>query len=232
MDTIEKTKTLLPDRIAFYSYAHVPWIKGNGQRGFKDEDIPKDNEKRILYEIGKNLLELNGYIEIGMDHFALDTDTLYSASMNGNLHRNFMGYTSSKTKMMIGLGASSIGDSWYNFAQNIKNLEEYYQMLDNDKLPLTKGHILTKEDLIIRQHILNLMCTFETNWEDEDLYFPEIPEVVLQLEEMENDGLLIIKTNGIIVTNVGKAFIRNICMAFDLRLKRHKPEIQLFSSTI
>ena len=232
VDTIEKTKTLLPDRIAFYSYAHVPWIKGNGQRGFKDEDIPKDNEKRKLYEIGKNLLELNGYHEIGMDHFALASDSLYSASMNGNLHRNFMGYGSSKTKMMVGLGASSIGDSWYSFAQNIKSIEDYYQMLELNKLPLTKGHILNKEDLIIRQHILNLMCDFETSWESTDLFFPEITQVVSQLEEMENDGLLILKTNGITVTSAGKAFIRNICMAFDLRLKRHQPKMQLFSSTI
>jgi oxygen-independent coproporphyrinogen-3 oxidase len=86
--TPSKNKTLLPDRIAFYSYAHVPWIKGNGQRGFKDEDIPKDDEKRILYEIGKKLLQLYGYEEIGMDHFALPTDSLYKASESGKLHRN------------------------------------------------------------------------------------------------------------------------------------------------
>jgi oxygen-independent coproporphyrinogen III oxidase len=232
VDTIEKTKKLMPDSIAFYSYAHVPWIKGNGQRGFKDKDIPKDNEKRILYEVGKNLLQLNGYNEIGMDHFALSSDSLYKAALNGNLHRNFMGYGASKTKIMIGLGASAIGDSWYSFAQNIKNIEEYYEMLDQNKLPLTKGHILTEEDLVVRQHILNLMCNFETAWEDQNLFFPEIPEVVAQLNEMEEDGLLIIKEHGIKVTNDGKAFIRNICMAFDLRLKRHIPEMQLFSMTV
>jgi oxygen-independent coproporphyrinogen-3 oxidase len=130
------------------------------------------------------------------------------------------------------LGASAIGDSWYSFAQNIKNIEEYYEMLDQNKLPLTKGHILTEEDLVVRQHILNLMCNFETAWEDQNLFFPEIPEVVAQLNEMEEDGLLIIKEHGIKVTNDGKAFIRNICMAFDLRLKRHIPEMQLFSMTV
>ncbi|MGH2664721.1 oxygen-independent coproporphyrinogen III oxidase [Flavobacterium sp.] len=232
VDTIEKTKTLHPDRIAFYSYAHVPWIKGNGQRGFKEEDIPKDDEKRILYEIGKKLLQLNGYHEIGMDHFALLSDSLYLATVNGNLHRNFMGYSSSKTKIMIGLGVSSIGDSWYGFAQNVKNLEDYYQILEWNKLPLTKGHILTSEDLVIRQHILNLMCNFETKWEDQDLFFQEIPEVVSQLQEMKKDGLLIINDSGITVTTAGKAFIRNICMAFDLRMKRQIPEMQLFSMTI
>lgn len=128
-DTIEKTAALTPDRIAFYSYAHVPWIKGNGQRGFNEDDLPKDDEKRLLYETGKKLLESYGYIEIGMDHFALETDRLYAAAKDGNLHRNFMGYTATKTQLMIGLGVSSISDSWYGFAQNVKNLEDYYQML-------------------------------------------------------------------------------------------------------
>jgi len=232
VDTIEKTKTLQPDRIAFYSYAHVPWIKGNGQRGFKDEDIPKDDEKRILYEVGKKLLLRNGYEEIGMDHFALKTDTLYTASVSGNLHRNFMGYTTSKTKLMIGLGVSAIGDCWYAFGQNVKSIEEYYHLLEQDKLPIVKGHILTTEDLIIRQHIQNLMCRFETSWEDNAFYFDEIPLILSELEEMKNDGFLTIEKKSIKVTPLGKPFIRNICMAFDLRLKRKSSQTKLFSMTI
>jgi oxygen-independent coproporphyrinogen-3 oxidase len=230
--TMEKTRILAPDRIAFYSYAHVPWIKGNGQRGFRDEDIPKDNEKHLLYEVGKRLLQSNGYVEIGMDHFALTSDSLYEAAESHRLHRNFMGYSSSKTSVMIGLGVSSIGDSWTTFAQNVKNLEDYYQMLEWNKLPLFKGHILNREDLIIRQHILNLMCRFETSWKDLNLFFPQLPEVLSQLAEMEADGLLKINKSSIRVSNKGKAFIRNICMAFDLRMKRHKPETQLFSMTV
>lgn len=232
VDTIEKTRILMPNRIAFYSYAHVPWIKGNGQRGFKDEDIPKDAEKRTLYEIGKRLLRLNGYVEIGMDHFALTSDSLYEASENQKLHRNFMGYSTTSSKVMIGLGVSAIGDSWNAFGQNVKNLEDYYQMLEWNKLPLFRGHILNHEDLIIRQHILNLMCRFETSWKDLNLFFPQLPEVITQLEEMEKDGLLKINQSSIRVTNRGTAFIRNICMAFDLRMKRHKPETQLFSMTV
>ena len=88
LDTIDKTNSLQPDRLAFYSYAHVPWIKGNGQRGFNDSDLPKDNEKRQLYEEGKNLLEKNGYHEIGMDHFALKKDSLFVSAIEGKLHRN------------------------------------------------------------------------------------------------------------------------------------------------
>jgi oxygen-independent coproporphyrinogen-3 oxidase len=232
IDTIEKTKSLQPDRLAFYSYAHVPWIKGNGQRGFNDEDIPKDSQKRILYETGKYLLYENGYHEIGMDHFALKTDSLYTAFENGSLHRNFMGYSASKTKLMIGLGVSSISDSWYGFAQNVKNLEDYYQLLEWDKLPVFKGHILTEEDLIIRQHILNLMCKFETSWADPVHYFEEIPEIMQQLLEMKKDRLLVYTKNGIQITESGRPFVRNICMAFDLLLKRKTPETALFSMTI
>lgn len=232
VDTIEKTKSLLPDRLAFYSYAHVPWIKGNGQRGFKEEDLPQDGQKRMLYEIGKTLLHKNGYHEIGMDHFALKADRLYKAFDNGNLHRNFMGYSASKTQLMVGLGVSSISDSWYAFAQNVKSLEDYYQLLEWDKLPVFKGHVLTDEDLTIRKHILNLMCRFETSWEKDEAFFEELPEVILQLAEMQEDGLVSINKHSIQVTQAGRPFVRNICMAFDLRLRRKAPERELFSLTV
>lgn len=232
VDTIEKTKSLSPDRLAFYSYAHVPWIKGNGQRGFKDEDVPKDDEKRKLYEIGKQLLAKKGYHEIGMDHFAKKKDSMFTAFQEGKLHRNFMGYTASKTQVMIGLGVSSISDSWYAFAQNEKTLEDYYARLEQNEIPIYRGHLLTDEDLIIRQHILNLMCQFTTSWDESHSYFTELPEVLTQLEEMERDGLLIVQHNAITVTEKGKPFVRNICMAFDLRLKRKAPQTQLFSMTV
>ena len=232
MDTIDKTKSLQPDRLAFYSYAHVPWIKGNGQRGFNGVDLPKDDEKRKLYEEGKKRLALNKYHEIGMDHFALETDSMYDSFTNGKLHRNFMGYTSSKTQLMIGLGVSSISDSWYSFAQNEKTIEEYYNKLNQNKLPIFRGHILTNEDLVIRKHILKLMCQFETSWEKEQEFFIELPEIIPQLHEMETDGLIVISSKKIVVTEKGKPFVRNICMAFDLRLKRNAPQTELFSMTI
>ena len=231
-DTILKTKSLLPDRISFYSYAHVPWLKGNGQRGFNDEDIPQSDTKRKLYELGKKMLLEMGYIEIGLDHFALPTDDMYLAFKSKTLHRNFMGYTASKTELMIGLGVSSISDSWNSFAQNEKSLESYYQKINANNLPIFKGHHLTSEDLIIRKHILNLMCHFETNWDNESNYFPEIYDVLDSLYEMQLDGLLYIETNKLTVTDLGKAYIRNICMAFDLRLKRAAPQTQLFSMTV
>ncbi|MBF8149379.1 oxygen-independent coproporphyrinogen III oxidase [Winogradskyella sp. F6397] len=232
IETIEKTKALMPDRIAFYSYAHVPWIKGNGQRGFSEADLPTPASKRQQYETGKQHFEAAGYVEIGMDHFALKSDSLYKAMENKTLHRNFMGYTASKTQAMIGLGVSSISDSWYGFAQNVKSNTEYYRLLEQDIIPVFKGHILNTEDLIIRKHILNLMCNFETAWTDDALVFKELPEVLIKLKEFESDGLLQFGSKHVVVTEKGKAFIRNICMAFDLLLQRKKPETQLFSMTI
>ncbi|WP_178987910.1 oxygen-independent coproporphyrinogen III oxidase [Winogradskyella schleiferi] len=232
IETIRKTNALMPDRIAFYSYAHVPWIKGNGQRGFNDNDLPSPESKRLQYETGKQQLEAAGYVEIGMDHFALKTDSLFKAMETKTLHRNFMGYTASKTQAMIGLGVSSISDSWYGFAQNVKSIEEYYHLIDEGIIPVFKGHILNSEDLKIRKHILNLMCNFETSWKDEGLTFEELPEVLMKLKEFEIDGLLQFEIKGVTVMEKGKPFIRNICMAFDLLLQRKKPNTQLFSMTI
>jgi oxygen-independent coproporphyrinogen-3 oxidase len=232
IETIAKTEALMPDRIAFYSYAHVPWIKGNGQRGFKDENLPSADSKRNQYETGKWLLEKAGYVEIGMDHFALESDSLYKAMQHETLHRNFMGYTASKTQAMIGLGVSSISDSWYGFAQNVKSIEEYYHLIDEGIIPVYRGHILSAEDLVIRKHILNLMCHFKTSWFDPEMTFAELSEVLLKLKEFEIDGLLEFERKQVTVTEKGKPFIRNICMAFDLLLQRKKPDTQLFSMTI
>ncbi|MBO3098801.1 oxygen-independent coproporphyrinogen III oxidase [Gelidibacter pelagius] len=231
-ESIAKTKLLKPDRIAFYSYAHVPWIKGNGQRGFDESNLPSGEAKRKQYELGKTLLFEAGYHEIGMDHFALESDSLYQSMITNQLHRNFMGYTASKTKAMIGLGVSAISDSWYGFAQNVKNIEDYYHLVDEGIIPVVKGHILNSEDLIIRKHILNLMCHFQTSWTSKNLYFEELPETLEYLKEMEQDGLLVRSEGQLTITEEGKPFVRNVCMAFDLHLKRKKPETQLFSMTV
>jgi|SRR5690554_867931 len=230
--TVDKVKELMPERIAFYSYAHVPWIKGSGQRGFDENDLPKNEEKRALYELGYQLFLEAGYKEIGMDHFALEHDSMYQSMKEKKLHRNFMGYTASKTKLMIGLGVSSISDSWYAFAQNVKTVEEYYKIIEAGEIPIFKGHKLTAEDLIVRKHILNIMCHFETDWSMDMAEHPILTKSLNRLKEMEADGLLIVKPNGLMVTEKGKPFVRNICMAFDLRLLRNKPTTQLFSMTI
>ena len=232
INTIEKTKELKPDRIAFYSYAHVPWLAGNGQRGYNEEDLPAGDEKRKQYELGKELLLKFGYHEIGMDHFALETDSLYQAMEKGSLHRNFMGYTSFNTHLMVGLGASSISDSWFGFAQNVKNVEEYQNLVENDIIPLYRGHILTDEDQIIRRHILNLMCQFKTTWTAFKLYLPQMDDILDRLKELEEDGIVTVKENSLTITEKGRPFVRNVCMAFDLPLQKKKPNTRLFSMTV
>ncbi len=230
--TIQKTSKLRPDRIAFYSYAHVPWIKGTGQRGYSEKDLPTTDVKRKLYETGKQLFSELGYVEIGMDHFALKSDSLYQAMETRTLHRNFMGYTPSKTKLMVGLGMSSISDSWYAFAQNEKSVSEYQKRANSGELPIFRGHKLSSEDQIIRKHILNIMCHFETNWKLPELQFAELPECLGRLHEMEADGLVIMHSDGLQVPEQARPYVRNICMAFDLRLIRKKPSTRVFSMTI
>lgn len=232
VETIQKTEELKPDRISFYSYAHVPWVKGVGQRGFNEEDLPKPHEKRALYERGKAMLSELGYHEIGMDHFALKTDSLYRADQEKTLHRNFMGYSSSKTQLMIGLGMSSISDSWYGFAQNVKTVKEYTKIVASGEIPVFRGHILTDEDLTVRKHILNIMCEFCTSWETSDMKIPSINESISLLQEMEKDGLVTIEGDTLVLYEEARPFVRNVCMAFDKRLQRSKPSTSLFSMTI
>lgn len=230
-NTIRKTMELKPDRLAFYSYAHVPWIKGVGQRGFNENDLPSGEEKRKLYENGKKLLEDLGYKEVGMDHFSLESDELYKSMISGKIHRNFMGYSSSKTQLMIGLGMSAISDSWYAFAQNEKTVEDYQKRVEAGEIPVFKGHILNKEDLTVRKHILSLMCQLETSWETNN-FIPELENSLEQLKEMELDGLVQLLDSGIKITEKGRPFTRNVAMTFDLRMLRNKPETRIFSMTV
>jgi len=227
--TIVEVANLQPDRIAFYSYAHVPWIKP-GQRSFTEDDLPNAETKQKLYETGRNLLTTHGYSEVGMDHFALPADSLFKAEHDGTLHRNFMGYTNQYTQLMIGLGVSSISDTWYGFAQNVKKVEEYTALVNSNQLPVFKGHILTAEDLFIRRHILNLMCKGTTTWQPgandaADVFW----EGLERMAELVNDGLVELAPGSITVTPVGKRFLRNICMALDARLWADKPSSHLFS---
>lgn len=229
--TIAAVIRLKPERIAFYAYAHVPWVKP-GQRHFTEADLPSGEEKRSLYEFGRAMLEAAGYIEIGMDHFALPGDSLWQASVAGTLHRNFMGYTPCSVSPLIGLGVSSISDSWDVFVQNEKQLETYEARLAQGELPIFRGHQLSHEDSVLRKHILNLMTRFETEWESPELYVPHLDSIAAKLEELQRDGLVKLRANRCEITHQGKTFLRNICMGFDARLARQSPSTQLFSQTI
>lgn len=230
-NTIDRTLELMPDRIAFYSYAHVPWVS-KSQRGYNEADLPADEDKRELYELGKAMFLEAGYIEIGMDHFALPDDALSIADQNGTLHRNFMGYTTRSTHLMIGLGVSAISDAWSAFAQNVKTVEEYQTIVAKGEIPVFRGHLLTDEDLQIRQHILNLMCRHRTDWVNGQGKHLDVHSTLLRLSEPLDDGLVQLIPHGIEVTPKGRPFIRNICMAMDARLWRGDGKGQVFSSTV
>ena len=230
--TIQQTLQLQPDRLASYSYAHVPWIKGNGQRGFNDGDLPSATTKRALYEAGRALFEANGYVEIGMDHFALPHDSLSRAMQEGTLHRNFMGYTTTQSKVLLGLGVSAISDAWSAFSQNVKGIEEYQQLVQTRQLPLLRGHVLDSEDLFVRQQILNIMCRLETTWQLADWPAGELDALAERLEVFAEDQLIQYNQFGLRVLPQGLPFVRNICMAFDQRLLRSNPQQRLFSLTI
>ena len=226
--TIDKVNLLRPDRIAFYSYAHVPWVKP-GQRSYSEKDLPTGEAKRNLYERGRNLFEQNGYKEIGLDHFALPGDSLNIASERGKLHRNFMGYTTNNSRLLIGLGVSSISDAWRGFAQNEKKLETYLEKIRSGHLPVFKGHNHSPEDLMVRNHITNIMCRMQTEWKAPDKIADKAVEL---LQPMINDELVLIFPGKLIVTDKGKPFLRNICMAFDKKLMEKLPETQIFSASI
>jgi len=232
LDTVEKTLLLNPDRISLYSYAHVPWIKGNGQRGFDESDLPQDSEKRALYEEAKRTLEAEGYVEIGMDHFALAHDDLAIAFKEKNLHRNFMGYTTQNTNFLLGLGMSAISDSWFGFAQNEKNTEKYMELVNNGQIPIFRGHILDDVDLEIRKYILDLMCHFETILDESSERKEMHTSIKKGLNEMVKDGLVVIEGNKVTVTEAGIAYVRNCCMAFDQDLANSEQRDNMFSKTV
>ncbi|HSI77757.1 MAG TPA: oxygen-independent coproporphyrinogen III oxidase [Lunatimonas sp.] len=211
-ETFEKVAMLQPDRIAFYSYAHVPEIFPS-QRSFENH-LPKEQEKRALYEHGRQLLQGMGYHEIGMDHFSLPADPLFIAKQTNTLHRNFMGYTTLPSKILIGLGNSAISDVFFAYSQNEKRLESYKTMILDGKSTIVKGHCLSTTDLQMKAFILDLICNHRAKWPEgiSPVDNPLWPNI---LSEFKREGLLEYNANEIRVLDRGTAFIRNICMAFD-----------------
>ena len=228
--TIARVISLRPDRIAYYSYAHVPWVRP-GQRGYEDADLPSDVAKRALYEEGRRMLLAAGYLDIGMDHFALPGDALALAQASGELHRNFMGYTTTQTDLLIGLGASAISDARYAYAQNAKKVEDYSSAVNGGSLSVFKGHRLSDEDLIVKQCILDIACRGEVARELLALVMRE--ETNARLQEMEADGLVRCSSDGLYVTETGRPFVRNICSVFDANIgARERARNDLFSKAV
>lgn len=192
----------------------MPWTS-KGQRLFDENDLPGPAEKIALYYKGRELFLQNGYTDIGMDHFALPNDELYKAHQEGRMHRNFMGYTTQNTSMLLGLGVSSISDTGSAFAQNNKTIHNYYEMIRAGELAVEKGYFLSEEDVAFRKYILNLICKGFVRFAPEHQLLIE-KRSAEKLEDLENDGL--IELNGfesIKVTARGRNFIRNICSAID-----------------
>ncbi len=226
--TILQCIDINPDRIAFYSYAHVPWTS-RGQRLFDENDLPSAAEKISLYQLGKKLLMENGYLDIGMDHFALPQDDLNLARSQGRLHRNFMGYTTSKNSILIGLGVSAISDTGNAFAQNTKSLSEYYRAINKNEPATRKGYFLAKEDIRFRSYILDVSCNFQTDFDPVDL--PLLMQYSFpMLHVLEEDGLIKWNKDMVAVTLKGRHFLRNICSAFDIKLLQHQTSGSLMFS--
>ena len=227
--TFDLIRGLKPDLIAYYSYAHLPEKLVN-QRLIKAEELPQGEFKQELYETGKAILAGDGYIDVGMDHFALPENFLYKAKESERLHRNFMGYVDKKSSVLVGLGPSSISDSSMSFIQNSKNFNDYEAKIRSNQLAISQGHTHDRDDLRVQKIILDLMCTSESTIPDKN-DIPYWKEINLDLEVFEKDGLLAVEKNKITVLPSGKKFIRNIAMVFDFYIRQKLP-VGKFSQTI
>ncbi|MDX6557996.1 MAG: oxygen-independent coproporphyrinogen oxidase [Blastocatellia bacterium] len=224
--TVEQTVELRPDCIAVYSFARVPWIKP-AQRSYKDEDLPAAGEKRALYEIARNLLAEAGYVEIGMDHFALPDDGLASAQRDGTLHRNFMGYTELRTQVLLGLGVSAISETPTCFHQNEKAFPVYERRVQQGEVPTLRGHLLSEEDRRLREQILTFMTRFEVELKTE-----QTPDATVFLDSLVGDGLVEVRDQKLVLTDRGRPFLRNACMFFDQRLRQQAERPRIFSQAL
>ncbi len=225
-ETVKKTIELRPDRIALYSFALVPWIKP-AQRSYSDEDLPKAGEKRALYEQARERLASAGYIEIGMDHFALPHDGIAKAQRRGTLHRNFQGYTETRTRVLLGLGVSAISETPTCFHQNEKAFPVYERRLQQGELPTFRGHLLSAEDRRLREQILTFMTRFEV-----DLLAEQSADAKVFLDPLISDGLVKVSEQKMVLTERGRPFLRNACMFFDKRLRQQEERPRIFSQAL
>ncbi len=215
-DTARAVVALGADRVAIYSFAYVPWLKGH-QRALPADLLPKREEKLDLLMAARSVFLGAGYVSIGMDHFAKPDDELSRALEDGSLHRNFMGYTTRRAGDLIGLGVSAIGSVSGSYAQNHKKLSRYYDAVDAGRLPTERGYELSADDRIRGEAILALMCRFEVDLEQ--LAAPGYFTAALhQLEPLAADGLVELSGGRVTATPIGRLFIRNIAMCFDAHL--------------
>jgi oxygen-independent coproporphyrinogen-3 oxidase len=217
---------LAPDRMAVYSFAQVPWIKPL-QRRFTDDQIPVGAEKRALYDAIRQPLLDAGYLELGMDHFALPHDPLACAAESGTLHRNFQGYTESRTNVLLGVGVSAISETADCYHQNEKVIAVYERRIDRGEIPTHRGHRLSPDDRRRRQQIVTLMTRFAVTLDDAQA--AEAREFLAPLIE---DRLAVLDGNMLRVPPAGRAFIRNVAVFFDDYLRASRPASPMYSRSI
>ena len=228
--TLAQVVQLRPDRIALYAYAHLP-ERFKPQRRIVPAELPTASGKLSMLSRSLDAFMDAGYVYVGMDHFALPTDSLAVAKRQGRLHRNFQGYSTQPDCDLIGLGVSAIGRVGTTYSQNAKTLDEYYDFLDQGRLPVVRGLALTRDDLVRRAVIMALMCQGELLFEpmeqawliDFRQYFAK---ELAQLDDMAEQGLVRLGPDGVEVTATGWFFVRGIAMVFDRYLQADRNRVR------
>lgn len=221
-DSLQKVLELEPDRLAVFGYAHVPWAKPN-QAVIDPAALPDGPTRFALYQMAVATLTAAGYVWIGLDHFARPDDELAVALAERRLHRNFMGYTTRPALDMLAAGNSAIGEVAGRFAQNTPEVAAYQEQVAAGRLPVVRGMRLSQDDHLRRRIILHLMCNLELPWSlTVDGYGAPIdallPHCLPPLEELADLGLITLLGDGLVVTELGRYFLRNVAMVFDAYL--------------
>jgi oxygen-independent coproporphyrinogen-3 oxidase len=232
--TLELFHDLDPDRIACYGYAHVPWLKKH-QQVIPEDALPTGSDKLALFQMALESFLGRGYSAIGMDHFAKEEDELSVAVGNGTLHRNFMGYSTHPAEDMVAFGMSSISEIDGAFSQNLKVVTDWEAAVDSNRLPVDRGLVRSDDDERRRRVILDLMCHFQVDFSDHggaDEFSRRYPLELKELQPFIDDKLIRVDDTGIEVTELGRLFVRNICMTFDAYLRHRDKEKPMFSRTV
>ncbi|MCB4758924.1 MAG: oxygen-independent coproporphyrinogen III oxidase [Sulfurovum sp.] len=235
-NTLQKAFTLMPDRLAVFNYAHVPWLKKT-MRKFDETTLPSPDIKLQIFQYTIDFFENNGYKMVGMDHFAKPEDELFGAISKGELHRNFQGYTTKGGANLIGIGLTSIGEGSHYYAQNTKDMKAYEMAIDAGRLPFEKGISLSDDDYLRKAVIMELMANFSIDIKriekehsiDFKSYFKD---ALIELQEFVNAGLVTITNEKISVSSTGTLLIRNIAMPFDVYMHQYTGNKKSFSKTV
>lgn len=233
--TVDKIIEINPDRMAVFNFAYVPWLK-SVQKMIREEDLPSGEEKFDILKMVIEKFSSAGYVYIGMDHFAKPDDELFVAQRNKTLYRNFQGYTTKAGCDLYGLGVTSISQVGNSYVQNEKELPDYYQAIEEGRLPTERGYELNEDDLLRRSVITKIMCDFELNFDDVEKEFniefrKHFALELAELQPMTEDDLLSISEDRLVVSDLGRILIRNIAMVFDIYLRKPEKEMR-FSKTV